>query len=215
MSIITVSGLTKYYGAELVFRDVSFQIARGDKTAIVGVNGAGKSTLLRIIAGQESATGGSVHLARGTRLAYLAQEARFATQRTLLEEMHASLDYLNALRNEITALETALTDVHHPDHDRLMARYGEVLHRFEHAGGYHIDQRIDMILSGLGFTAAQRHEPVARFSGGQKTRAALAAALLSDPDVLLLDEPTNHLDLAALEWLERFLRDWDGTLIVV
>jgi ATP-binding cassette subfamily F protein 3 len=215
MSIITVSGLTKYYGAELVFRDVSFQIARGDKTAIVGVNGAGKSTLLRIIAGQESATGGSVHLARGTRLAYLAQEARFVTQRTLLEEMHASLDYLNALRDEITALETALTDVHHPDHDRLMTRYGEVLHRFEHAGGYHIDRRIDMILSGLEFTAAQRHEPVARFSGGQKTRAALAAALLSDPDVLLLDEPTNHLDLAALEWLERFLRDWDGTLIVV
>jgi ATP-binding cassette subfamily F protein 3 len=118
MSIITVSGLTKYYGAELVFRDVSFQIARGDKAAIVGVNGAGKSTLLRIIAGQESATGGSVHLARGTRLAYLAQEARFVTQRTLLEEMHASLDHLNALRDEITALETALTDVHHPDHDR-------------------------------------------------------------------------------------------------
>ena len=215
MSIITVSGLTRYYGAELVFRDVSFQIARGDKTAIVGVNGAGKSTLLRIIAGQESATSGSVHLARGIRLAYLAQEARFDTQRTLLEEMHASLDYLNTLRDEMTALETALADTSHPEQNRLMERYGEVLHRFEHAGGYDIDRRIDMILSGLGFTPAQRQEPVARFSGGQKTRAALAAALLSDPDVLLLDEPTNHLDLAALEWLERFLQAWDGTLIVV
>ncbi len=215
MSIITVGGLTKYYGAELIFRDVSFQIARGDKAAIVGVNGAGKSTLLRIIAGQETPTGGSVHLARGTRLAYLAQEARFASRRTLLEEMYVSLAYLNALRDEMTALETALADPACPDHNDLMERYGEVLHRFEHAGGYDIDRRIAMILDGLGFAAAQRHEPVARFSGGQKTRAALAAALLSDPDVLLLDEPTNHLDLAALEWLERFLRDWDGTLIVV
>lgn len=215
MSIITVSNLTKYYGAELIFRDVSFQIARGDKAAIVGVNGAGKSTLLRIIAGQEAPTGGSVHVARGARLAYLAQEARFDSNRTLLEEMHASLAYLNALRDEIAALETALTDPSRPNHDDLMERYGEALHRFEHAGGYDIDRRIAMILDGLGFTAAQRHEPVARFSGGQKTRTALAAALLSDPDVLLLDEPTNHLDLAALEWLERFLRDWDGTLIVV
>lgn len=215
MSIITVGNLTKYYGAELIFRDVSFQIARGDKAAIVGVNGAGKSTLLRIIAGQEAPTAGSVHVARGARLAYLAQEARFDSQRTLIEEMHASLAYLNALRDEMTALETALTDSARPDHDDLMKRYGEALHRFEHAGGYDIDRRIGMILDGLGFSAAQRHEPVARFSGGQKTRAALAAALLSDPDVLLLDEPTNHLDLAALEWLERFLRDWDGTLIVV
>lgn len=215
MSIITVNNLTKYYGAELIFRDVGFQVARGEKVAIVGVNGAGKSTLLRIIAGQEMPTAGSVHMARGARLAYLAQEVRFDSQRTLLEEMHASLAYLNTLRDEMTALETALTDSARPDHDDVMERYGEALHRFEHAGGYDIDRRIAMILDGLGFTTAQRHEPVARFSGGQKTRTALAAALLSDPDVLLLDEPTNHLDLAALEWLERFLRDWDGTLIVV
>ncbi len=215
MSIITVSNLTKYYGAELIFRDVSFRITRGDKVAIVGVNGAGKSTLLRIIAGQETPNAGSVHLARGTRLAYLAQEARFDSRRTLLEEMHASLAYLNALRDEITALEAALTETAHPDYDHLMEHYGKTLHRFEHAGGYDIDRRIAMVLDGLGFSVAQRHEPVARFSGGQKTRVALAAALLSDPDVLLLDEPTNHLDLAALEWLERFLRDWDGTLIVV
>ncbi|MCS6839434.1 MAG: ABC-F family ATP-binding cassette domain-containing protein [Roseiflexus sp.] len=215
MSIITVGHLTKYYGAELIFRDVSFQIARGDKAAIVGVNGAGKSTLLRIIAGQETPTSGSVHIARGARLAYLAQEARFESQRTLIEEIHAALAYLNALRDEMTALETALTDSARPDRNDLMKRYGEALHRFEHAGGYDIDRRITMILDGLGFTAAQRRELVARFSGGQKTRAALAAALLSDPDVLLLDEPTNHLDLAALEWLERFLRDWNGTLVVV
>lgn len=215
MSLINIGGLTKYYGAELIFRDISFQVARGDKVAIVGVNGAGKSTLLHIIAGHEPASSGGVHLARGTRMAYLTQEARFDTRRTLLEEMHVSLDYLNALRDEIVALEEVLADSDHPEWETRMERYGDVLHRFEHAGGYEIERRIDMVLTGLGFSEAQRHEPVARFSGGQKTRAALAAALLADPDVLLLDEPTNHLDLAALEWLERFLRDWDGTLLVV
>jgi len=215
MSIINVGGLTKYYGAELIFRNVSFQIARGDKVAIVGVNGAGKSTLLHIIAGHEPATSGEVHFARGTRMAYLTQEARFDSARTLLEEMHASLDYLNGLAVEIASLEATLADSAAPEWEQRMERYGELLHRFEHAGGYEIDRRIDMVLSGLGFSEAQRHEPVARFSGGQKTRAALAAALLADPDLLLLDEPTNHLDLAALEWLERFLRDWDGTLLVV
>lgn len=147
------------------------------KTAIVGVNGAGKSTLLRIIAGQETPTAGSVHLARGTRLAYLAQEARFDSRRTLLEEMHASLAYLNALRDEITALEAALTETAHPDYDHLMEHYGKTLHRFEHAGGYDIDRRIAMVLDGLGFSVAQRHEPVARFSGGQ--RPALRSRLRS------------------------------------
>ena len=119
------------------------------------------------------------------------------------------------MQAEITALEHALADTSAPDWEQRMERYGELTHRFEHAGGYEIEYRIERTLHGLGFTEEQYHQPVAQFSGGQKTRAALAAALLSDPDLLLLDEPTNHLDLAALEWLERFLKDWDGTLIVI
>ena len=215
MSILNVSGLTKYYGAEFIFGDITFQVTRGEKAALVGVNGAGKSTLLKIIAGIEQPSQGGVYIARGTRVAYLAQEARFSGTRTLWEEMEASLEHLTTLRQELTELEHALADTAAPDWERRMERYGVLAQRFEHGGGYEIEHRIDRTLHGLGFTAAQYHQPIAQFSGGQKTRAALAATLLSDPDLLMLDEPTNHLDLAALEWLERFLKDWDGTLIVI
>jgi ATP-binding cassette subfamily F protein 3 len=215
MSILNVSGLTKYYGSELIFSGVSFQVARGEKVALVGVNGAGKSTLVRIIAGVEEASEGSVTLARGARVAYLAQEAHFSGERTLWQEMEAAFDYLMGLREEMSALEHVLADTDAPEWEARMEQYGELQHRFEHGGGYEIEHRIERTLHGLGFTPEQYHQRMAQFSGGQTTRAALAATLLSDPDLLLLDEPTNHLDLAALEWLERFLNDWDGTLMVV
>jgi ATP-binding cassette subfamily F protein 3 len=215
MSLLNVSGLTKYYGAEHIFSDVSFQVARGDKLALVGVNGAGKTTLLRIIAGSERPSAGGVHVARGTRVAYLSQEVRFEGGRTLWAEMEGAFEYLNGLQEEIAALEHALADTDAPDWEERMERYGQLTERFEHGGGYQIEQRIRRTLHGLGFSEEQHHQQLSQFSGGQKTRAALAYALLSDPDLLLLDEPTNHLDLEALEWLENFLRAWDGTLIVI
>jgi len=215
MTLLTVSGLTKYYGADLIFSDLSFQVPRGDKVALVGVNGAGKSTLLKIVAGLEHADEGSVHTVRGTRLAYLAQEVRFSENRTLWEEMEAAFAHLQALQVEIRRLEERIADTSAPDWEQQMERYGELTARFEHAGGYEMEHRIKRTLQGLGFVEAQHQQRLAQFSGGQKTRAALAATLLSDPDLLLLDEPTNHLDLDALEWLEGFLNSWDGTLIVI
>ncbi|WP_298404557.1 ABC-F family ATP-binding cassette domain-containing protein [uncultured Chloroflexus sp.] len=215
MTLLNATNLSKYYGAELIFHDVSFQIARGEKVAIVGMNGTGKSTLLRIIAGYETPDSGSLSLARGTRVAYLAQETRFSDDLTLWQEMEAALAEIRDWRAELAALEGRLADTSAPDWEAVMEHYGELSARFEHAGGYEIEHRIERTLHGLGFRPEQFHQRMGQFSGGQKTRAALAAALLSDPDLLLLDEPTNHLDMQALEWLEQFLRNWDGTLIVV
>ncbi|MGQ9927305.1 MAG: ABC-F family ATP-binding cassette domain-containing protein [Chloroflexaceae bacterium] len=214
MTLLSVGGLTKYYGAELIFENLNFQVARGDKVALVGVNGAGKSTLLKIIAGLESPDGGQVVIARGARIAYLAQEVRFGGERTLWQEMERALAALRDLEAEIKALEPVIADTSAPGWEAAMERYGELSARFEHMGGYEVEPRIKRTLQGLGFHESQHHQRLAHFSGGQKTRAALAAALLSDPDLLLLDEPTNHLDMQALEWLEHFLRSWDGTLIV-
>lgn len=216
MTILQVHSLSKYFGADHIFSGISFNVARGERVAIVGVNGAGKSTLLRIIADQESANAGTVVPARGIRLAYLAQEARFNDSQTLRGLLDEALEHLHAIYQELQHLEVAIADTNHPEWATRMERYGELLSRYEHAGGYDIDRTIERILLGLGFDP-DYHGPMmlSQFSGGMKTRAALAAILLSSPDILLLDEPTNHLDLAALEWLERFIKQWDGTLIVV
>ncbi len=215
MTLLKVGNLTKYYGADLVFRDVTFRISRGEKVALVGVNGAGKSTLLKIFAGLELADQGEAQVSPGTRVAYLAQEARFDGGNTLWQEMEASLSHLNRLQAEISAIERCLDDTAVPDWEQRMERYGELRARFEHGGGYHSEHTVERTLGRLGFVEAQYHQPLSQFSGGQKTRAALAATLLSDPDLLLLDEPTNHLDLEAMEWLDDFLKTWPGTLIVV
>lgn len=215
MTLLNIGGLTKYYGADQVFSDLHAQVQRGEKVAIVGANGAGKSTLLKIIAGLEQPDEGSVSITRGNRVSYLAQEVRFKGDHTLWQEMEHAFDHLIALQAEIRDLEPRIADTNDPQWATHMERYGELTTRFEHAGGYEIDRRIEMVLQGLAFREDQYHQPLAQFSGGQKTRAGLAATLLADPDLLLLDEPTNHLDLETLEWLEGFLKSWDGTLITV
>jgi ATP-binding cassette, subfamily F, member 3 len=215
MSIVTGDSLTKYFGAELIFDEVSFQVARGDKIALVGVNGAGKSTLVKIIAGLEAPSEGRVSRAKGLRLAYLTQEPRFEAGRTLWSEMEHAFDYLQQVQRELTTLEHQIADHSAPGWEQAMERYGELQARFELAGGYEMDQRIRRTLQGLSFREEQYDQQLSQFSGGQKTRAALAATLLAQPDLLLLDEPTNHLDLEALEWLEGFLKLWPGALIVI
>jgi ATP-binding cassette subfamily F protein 3 len=215
MPVLAIHNLGKYFGADFIFGNVSFQVEKGEKVALVGVNGAGKSTILKIVAGVESADSGKVHMARGARLAYLTQQSHFSGELTLWEEMEASLVEINQLRQELSELEVAIADSSAPDWQNRMDRYGDALSQFEMLGGYEIENRIERVLQGLGFSEEQYFEQLSSFSGGQKTRAALAAALLSNPDLLLLDEPTNHLDLTAVEWLEEFLSEWQGTLLIV
>ncbi len=215
MALLTVNNVSKYYGADLIFSDVTFQVERGEKVALVGTNGTGKSTLLKMVAGRIVSDSGDMGIGKKTRVAYLAQEVRFDSQRTLWQEMERAFEHVHSMQAEMQALEQQLADTQAPDWATVMERYGDISTRFELAGGYHIDQRIERTLRGLGFSSDYDQQQLAHFSGGQKTRAALAFALLSDPDLLLLDEPTNHLDLEAMEWLEHFLKNWHGTLIVI
>jgi ATP-binding cassette subfamily F protein 3 len=213
MSIVTANKLAKSYGAQDVFWDVSLQIAGGDKIALVGPNGTGKTTLLHIIAGLETPTAGRVHRARRLRIGYLPQEAELPSQRSLYEEMLTVFADLRAQQAELRRLEQQMAD--DAQHEEALERYGEALQAFELAGGYRYESEIKMILAGLGFQEEEQHQPLGILSGGQKTRALLAKLLLSEPDLLLLDEPTNHLDLAAIQWLEEYLANWKGSLVVV
>ncbi len=215
MAVVSGGNLSKYYGADLIFSGVNFTVNRGDKVALVGINGAGKTTLLKMLAGVEEPSAGTLSFARGTQVSYLAQEAQFPGDRTLLEEARHAFAHLHAMEAEIRELETLIADTDHPEWEARMERYGDLQARFEHAGGYDTERMIERTLEGLSFTQAHYHQPIREFSGGQKTRAALAITLLQDPDLLLLDEPTNHLDLHALQWLEEFLRTWPGTLVVI
>ncbi len=217
MSILTATGLSKYFGAQEIFEGVSLQISHGERVALVGPNGAGKTTLLRVLAGLETPSSGRVHRAKGLRIGYLPQEATLAgVEGTLWDLAHAAFDHLQKQAAELRRLEEAMATATDPfERDRLLTRYGRAQETFEQAGGYVYEYRIRQVLGGLGFDEADYHRPLAQFSGGQQTRAHLARLLLDAPDLLLLDEPTNHLDLTAVEWLEDYLQSWPGAMVVV
>jgi len=213
MSLVTAHNLAIAYGAQDVFAGVRFEIPHQARIALIGPNGSGKTSLLRLIAGLEQPTEGQIARARGLAIGYLPQDPDLTGQRTLFEEMRAVFASLEAQAAELRRLEKAMADP--ATRDEALARYGPLLEAFEAAGGYTYEHRIRRVLAGLGFTDADLHRPLDQFSGGQKTRVLLARLLLQDPDLLLLDEPTNHLDVAAMEWLEGYLNDWPGALVVV
>ncbi len=219
MSLLSVENLTKSFGAELIFSGVSFRVDASDRIGLVGPNGAGKSTLLDLLAGRQEADGGALSGASALHVGYLTQTAGFVPTRTLREELLQVFADAHAWEQELHTLaarmETPESFENADEYERLLDRYAELQERFEHAGGYTIEARVDQVLDGLGFTREQQALPATSLSGGQQTRAALGKLLLQEPDLLLLDEPTNHLDLAALEWLEEYLSGWKGAIIVV
>jgi ATP-binding cassette subfamily F protein 3 len=214
-TLLTVHDLAKTYGSEEIFRDISFQVADREHVALVGINGAGKSTILRIIAGIEDASAGSLIFSSGLQVTYLPQEARFDSDRTVREESRLAFAPVLAAAERMREIERQMAGADSAGLERLLEEYDRLQTRFEAHGGYAVEHRTDEVLHGLGFTFEQFDQPVNQLSGGQKTRVALAKALLADPDLLLLDEPTNHLDLDMLEWLESFLRGWGGACLVV
>ena len=213
MALLSAANLSKSYGPNDIFEDVTFSIPRRARIAIVGANGIGKTTLLRILVGIDEPTQGNVHRAKGLRIGYLPQEATAITEKTLWAMCLAPFAPILSMSKELAELEKAMSD---PSADpELLNRYGSIQLKFEQLGGYTFETFIKQTLTGLGFEKKDYHRPLHQLSGGQRTRAVLARLLLENPDLLLLDEPTNHLDIAAVEWLESYLRDWDGAVVIV
>ena len=213
MSLISAVNLAKSFGAHDIFSGVSISIPRHARIAIIGPNGIGKTTLLRILAGEEEASVGEVSQARNLSIGHLAQEAGLESENTLWEECLLPFRGLLQQEAELQRLEQAMADPN--DRDKVLEKYGRLQTKFDHQGGYTYAHRIEQVLSGLGFTTDEYNAPLLRLSGGERTRALLARLLLSEPDLLILDEPTNHLDIVAVEWLEGYLRQWDGSTLVV
>ncbi|MCU0466220.1 MAG: ABC-F family ATP-binding cassette domain-containing protein [Anaerolineae bacterium] len=210
MSLLTTHNLAKAYGPDDIFDSIGVEIPQRARVALVGPNGAGKTTLLNLLVGLDIPSEGTISVARGTRVGFLPQRPELLGDHTLWDEQLTAFADLRAMEQELHDLASRL------DSDpAALDRYGHLQEEFERAGGYTYEQRVRMVLQGLGFTVEQDNLRLAQLSGGQKTRALLARLLLESPDLLVLDEPTNHLDIEAVEWLEGFLKDFDGAVLAV
>ena len=215
--MLQARGLTKLYGIDVILGDVSLELNRRDRVGLIGPNGAGKTTLLKILLGELTADRGEVIREGTVTLGYLPQSGWVGSNHTVREEARRGFAEIERLRRELEEVERTLAALpgDHPDLDGLIDRQGELEHAFDAAGGYRLETEIQVVLGGLGFGPAQLDQLASEFSGGWQMRIGLGRLLLQHPDILLLDEPTNHLDLSAVEWLEGYLRDYSGALMVV
>ncbi|MCB0993811.1 MAG: ABC-F family ATP-binding cassette domain-containing protein [Acidimicrobiales bacterium] len=213
--MLTASALSKSHGGRTLFRDVTLQLSPGRRVALVGGNGVGKTTLLEIIMGLQEPDGGEVHRPKDHRVGYLPQDLAEAPTGTVLDEVLAGAGPVAELAERLHHLEQRLGDADSPDHERVLAEYGDVQARFTQLGGYALESEAHRVLAGLGFSPDDSARPVRELSGGWRMRAALARLLLASPDVLLLDEPTNHLDVDSVGWLEEQLAEFPGALLFV
>ncbi len=216
VSLVTLAGVSKSHGAQHLFSDVGLLISAGRRIAIVGPNGAGKTTLLEIITGDQQADTGTVTRARDVVIGYLRQEVAESRGRSVVAEVLAGAGEVSGIGRRMAHIETELEDASDEEElAELMDEYGRLQHRFEAMGGYGMEAEARRILAGLGFADADVDRDIGEFSGGWMMRVALARLLLQNPDVLLLDEPTNHLDLASVEWLQGFLAQYAGAIVLV
>jgi ATP-binding cassette, subfamily F, member 3 len=216
VSLVTVSGVAKSHGAQHLFDGVDLQVAAGRRIAVVGPNGAGKTTLLEIITGDQEADAGTVTRARDLVIGYLRQEVAESRGMTAIAEVLAGAGAVTGIERRMRHIEAELAEATEEDElAELMDEYGRLQHRFEAMGGYGLEAEARRILAGLGFADSDMERRTIEFSGGWMMRVALARLLLQNPDLLLLDEPTNHLDLASVEWLQEFLAEYAGAVMLV
>lgn len=213
--VLSCNNISKEFVTGPVLKDVSFHINDNEKAAIVGINGAGKSTLLKIIINEMSADSGDVFLARGAVIGYLAQHQNIDTEMTIFDVMLEVKKDILELSDKMRDLEAKMKQAEGAALDAIYEDYSRVTHEFELKNGYAYKSEITGILKGLGFDEEDFNRKVNTLSGGQKTRAYLARLLLSKPDIILLDEPTNHLDMKAIGWLETYLKNFNGAVLIV
>ena len=214
--MIDFIGIRKQFGTQVVLDDVSLRINSGEHVAVVGPNGAGKSTLFGLVSGELEPDAGEVCLPRNVRFGYLHQQLNaHAVDVTLRDYTANAMPELRQIETEIHALEHQARNTEGRERERLLHRAGELQHTFEHLDGYTMLSRAEAALGGLGFRNEELDKPFRSFSGGWQMRAELARTLIAQPDILLLDEPSNYLDLPAVEWLQRFLRAFAGTMLLI
>lgn len=216
MSLVRISRVTKRYDDRLVLRDVSFRLRAGERVGLLGRNGAGKTTLLRLILGQEDPDEGEVDVTQGVRLGYFSQFSDLKGADSIQTVLEALFADLRAIEDELDRIGVELQTVTDMDEMTvLIDRQAHLLEEMERRGGWDYPRQIDTVLTKLGFSETHRYQPIDELSGGWRIRASLSRILLEQPDVLLLDEPTNFLDVAGLAWLESWLRDYRGGLLLV
>ena len=213
--ILACHGINKSFGEEIIVADGSFHIEDNEKAALVGPNGAGKSTLLKIIVGELPSDGGDVILTKGKSLGYLAQHQEMMSGNSIYEEVRLAKADIIAMEKQIRTIELELKHLSGDALDSRLETYNRLMAAFERANGYAYESEITGVLKGLGFMESDFKKPVDTLSGGQKTRVSLGKLLLTRPDILLLDEPTNHLDLNSIAWLETYLLNYPGAVLIV
>jgi ATPase subunit of ABC transporter with duplicated ATPase domains len=212
--MIGFHSVSKQYGPQVLFLDASFQFDPGEKVGLVGPNGAGKSTVFRLILGEETADDGHIERPKRLTIGIFRQDVGDWSEGTVLAVTQGGAGEVAQLAERLAHLEVRLEDYEADDYDQVLEDYGDVQERFSALGGYELEPQAAKILAGLGLTQEQIMGPISALSGGWKMRVALARILLQAPDVMLLDEPTNHLDIESILWLEGFLRDYDGTVVM-
>jgi len=208
--------VSKQFGGQTVLQEVTFRINAGERVGIVGPNGAGKSTIFGLISAELETDKGQVVLPKNVRLGYLHQQLNpHGVNKTLLDYAEDAIPELKTIPEKIRTLEDQMENFRGLEKERALKKLGDLQHRFEHLGGYEMRSRAEAALCGLGFKVSELDQPFASFSGGWQMRAELARTLIGEPDLLLLDEPSNYLDLLAVEWLQKFLRGYKGTMLLI